>query len=152
MNAEESLKARIRQNEGFFAKITKDTQGFDTIGIGHKITSDAERVKYANGITRAEADDLFEADFAEAKRQISAAGGEIYRRLSLIRQGVLLEMVFQMGKTTVMKFRRMWKALEFGSFDRAADEMIDSLWYHQTPARCMRLAKVMKKDSEDAAN
>ena len=48
---------------------------------------------------------------------------------------ILIEMVFQLGKTGVSKFRNMWKALAEKNYIGASYEMLDSRWAKQTPNR-----------------
>ena len=56
---------------------------------------------------------------------------------------VVVEMVFQLGKTGVSKFRKMWKALSNGDKQEAASQMKDSRWHSQTPVRCEALAEIV---------
>ena len=48
---------------------------------------------------------------------------------------ILIEMVFQLGKTGVSKFRNMWKALAEKNYIGASYEMLDSRWAKQTKAK-----------------
>ena len=48
------------------------------------------------------------------------------------RQGVLIEMVFQLGMSSVLKFKRMWAAIDAADYVAAAAAMRDSLWNKQT--------------------
>ena len=66
------------------------------------------------------------------------------------RQGVLIEMVFQLGMSSVLKFKRMWAAIDAADYVAAAAAMRDSLWNKQTPARCDLLAKIMETGKETA--
>ena len=58
---------------------------------------------------------------------------------------IIIEMVFQLGKTGVSKFRNMWKALEQDppQYSVAASEMLDSRWAKQTPNRAKEMSKIM---------
>ena len=72
------------------------------------------------------------------------------------RREVLVEMVFQLGRAGVGNFRRFREALEAHDYEWAAGEMLwrkwrrglpsvrRSLWRIQTPARCERLAAIMR--------
>jgi GH24 family phage-related lysozyme (muramidase) len=57
----EAGKVFIHSFEGLALKSYKDVAGVWTIGWGHVMTA-AERIKFAHGITRAQADALFDAD------------------------------------------------------------------------------------------
>ena len=60
------------------------------------------------------------------------------------RRDVLIEMCFQLGAGGVSKFKRFLAALESHQWGKAADEMLDSKWSQQTPARAQELAEVMR--------
>ena len=57
---------------------------------------------------------------------------------------ILIEMVFQLGKTGVSKFKNMWKALAEKNYIGASYEMLDSRWAKQTPNRAKAMAELMK--------
>ena len=59
-------------------------------------------------------------------------------------QGVLIEMLFQMGYPRVSKFKKTLKALDEGDFKTAANEMLDSRWHKQTPARAIELSTIIR--------
>ena len=62
-----------------------------------------------------------------------------------IAQEIIVEMVFQLGKNGVSKFRNMWKALAEKNYIGASYEMLDSRWAKQTPNRAKAMAKTMKE-------
>ena len=61
-----------------------------------------------------------------------------------IAQEIIVEMVFQLGKTGVSKFKNMWKALAEKNYIGASYEMLDSRWAKQTPNRAKAMADLMK--------
>ena len=56
---------------------------------------------------------------------------------------IIIEMVFQLGKTGVSKFRNMWKALSALDYFTAAEQRLDSRWAKQTPNRANGMADIM---------
>ena len=58
---------------------------------------------------------------------------------------LLIEMVFQLGKNGVSKFKNMWKALAEKNYIGASYEMLDSRWAKQTPNRAKAMAKTIKE-------
>ena len=56
---------------------------------------------------------------------------------------IIIEMVFQLGKTGVSKFRNMWKHLSALEYSDAASEMLDSRWAKQTPNRAQNMSSQM---------
>ena len=68
----------------------------------------------------------------------------VFLTLSKERQDALIEMGFQMGVEGVLKFERMWAAIEDGDFETAYSEALDSLWSRQTPTRARRVAAKLR--------
>jgi len=142
-----TLQERIKEHEGLSLTIYPDVLGYSTIGYGHKCSS-AEIQKYKDGITNEEAEAIFQDDFAKKSAQAKAIAGESWKNLNDARQGVITEMVFQLGLGGVLKFKRMWAAIEAQDYAQAAAEMRDSLWRKQTFARCMEMAEIMERGAE----
>ena len=107
-----------------------------------------ERERYKPGvkISADEIEDLFLIDLNRACAGAEELIGQLYRgdkRLPQEIEHVIVEMVFQLGKTGVSKFRKMWKALSDGDRKQASLEMKDSRWHSQTPVRCEALAEIV---------
>ena len=137
----EDLKSRIKKHEGFLSKVYLDSLGKQTIGYGHLLTEEddfVEGVIYDKDILES----LFEKDFNKAVQ-----GAEQLLdgyNIALVAKEVIIEMVFQLGKTGVSKFKKMFDALKNNDYSRAAEEMLNSAWYRQTPSRCEELSNLMK--------
>lgn len=121
----------IKQHEGFDGKPYRDTEGFLTIGYGTKLP-----------ISRAEAELLLNNRLEILKAEL-AQKEPMLLNLPPEKQDVLFEMAYQMGVNGVLKFKRMWKALENFDYIQAAVEMLDSKWAKQTPNRAEELTKKM---------
>lgn len=113
-------------------------KGNPTIGFGRLLCA-------PGGISHAEAVFLFDTDWQKA--EASAGTLPCYSRLNAVRQGVLAEMVFQLGISGVRKFAKMLDALNRQDYESAANEMMDSQWAKQTPERAQRLADLMRLSS-----
>ena len=144
----DELKARIRDHEGCRDEVYLDSLGKATIAIGHLVQPhEKERYKPGVKITPDEIEDLFLIDLNRACAGAEQLIGELYKgstRLPQAVEHVIVEMVFQLGKTGVSKFRKMWKALSDGNKKEAAAQMIDSRWHDQTPIRCKELASLVE--------
>ena len=144
----DELKARIRDHEGCRDEVYLDSLGKATIAIGHLVQPhEKERYKPGVKITPDEIEDLFLIDLNRACAGAEQLIGELYKgdkRLPQVIEHVIVEMVFQLGKTGVSKFRKMWKALSEGNKKEAAAQMIDSRWHSQTPIRCKELASLVE--------
>lgn len=134
MNRDAMLSLLI-QDEGLRLKPYKDTVGKWTIGIGRNLDD--------VGITEAEAKYLCLNDITRVERDLDSKLPWWRGALNEKRQLVLASMCFQLGIGGVMKFPKFLAALQRGDYADAANEMRESLWAKQTPARCERLARMM---------
>jgi lysozyme len=67
-----------------------------------------------------------------------------WNSLDEARSGVLLNMTFNMGITGLLKFQKMLSALQSGDYQKAGEEMKDSLWYKQVGVRGLELVNQMQ--------
>ena len=140
----EALSDSVKLSEGFRNKIYQDTEGFDTIGWGHKVVSGDS---FQPGVEYTEEDlqTVFDKDLSRAIAQMKSllAQNNIVD-LPETAEHVITEMCFQLGQTGVSKFKNMWKCLQESNFLGASSEMLDSRWNKQTPNRCKKLSDLMK--------
>ena len=62
-------------------------------------------------------------------------------------QEALTNMAYQLGVPSLMKFRRMWKAIRVRNWQRALEEALDSKWAkHDTPERAREVAALFLPD------
>ena len=137
----DKVKERIKTHEGFVNYVYKDTLGKRTVGYGHLCTDD-ENWEDGKCYDNSYLNDVFEIDFMEATKQAEELIGNLV--LENKANEIILEMVFQLGKTGVSKFKKMWEALSGQEYNKAADEMLDSKWAKQTKNRAESLAKIMR--------
>jgi len=147
-----SLEERVKLHEGFVSKIYLDSLSKKTIGWGHLITPD-DHFKEGVEYSKEELEDVFQKDL---KRAIDDADDLINncpsgRKAEIADKAreVIIEMVYQLGKTGVSKFKNMWSALQESppNYFEAHVQMLDSRWYKQTPNRCGELSETMKSCS-----
>ena len=134
----EALKQRIKEHEGYKLTVYKCSEGFDTGGYGHKIIEGEEIPTSEEGWSN-----LFEQDFQTACDGADNILGDC--DIDIVAREVIIEMVYQMGEGGVSKFKGMLSALKEERYTDASDEMIDSLWYRQTPNRASELALIMRE-------
>lgn len=135
----ERLTTQLRRDEGEVLHAYQDHLGYWTIGIGRLI----DRRK-GGGITRDEAAYLLANDItrieADVRRRLPW-----FARLDEARQGVLLNMAFQMGVDGLLGFRNTLAMIERGDYASAATGMLNSLWAReQTPERAGRMSEQMR--------
>jgi len=127
-----SLKEKLKKSEGFSGTVYKDTLGIDTVGYGTKMP-----LSEAEGLL------LLEHRLLQKQMELTNAK-PIVEELSEERHDVLDEMAYQLGVGGLLRFKKMWSAIEEGDFFIASLEMLSSKWARQTPQRAKRLSKIMK--------
>ena len=123
----ELIQDRIKRHEGLLLFPYLDTTGNITVGWGHNLS--------ASGITEHEAETLFADDFDRAVRQYEQLPGWVKSKCNEVRREVLISMIFQLGFTGVLLFKKMLKAIMVGDYSKAAEEIIDSKGCRQCPNR-----------------
>ena len=138
------LLESVKKHEGYRNKVYLDTLGKRTVGVGHLCVEDFwEDDK--------EYEEKFLMTILEHDLQTAIKGAkelmEEHDCADIDEQAeeILIEMVFQLGKTGVSKFRNMWKCLSELNYVGASYEMLDSRWAKQTPNRANAMAKTMKE-------
>ena len=105
-----------------------------TIGVGRNLD--------AHGISRAEAMLMLKNDIErsvkEAHRIVSG-----FQSLDEVRQAVLIDMIFNLGATRFMQFKKFLTAIADTDFSTAAFAMEESRWCGQVGERCFRLSEMM---------
>ncbi len=127
--------SKLKEHEGLRLKPYVDVTGHLTIGYGRNLT--------ARGITIKEAEYLFLNDVRNAQSELIARI-PIYKKLTAVRRGILLNMAYNMGVPTLLSFRKMLAALESHDYVEAAKQMLDSRWAIQVGYRARELAEMME--------
>ena len=137
----DKLKDRIKIHEGFRNYVYKDSLGKRTVGYGHLCLED-ENWQDDKEYDMKLLDDCFESDFSDALDGAEDLIG--FMPLLPKAKEVIVEMVFQLGKGGVSKFKKMWEALAQEDYAEAANQMLDSRWHKQTKSRAESLATIMR--------
>ena len=156
----EKLKMQLVIHEGKQAKVYKDTEGILTVGVGFNLRRrdakqkiealnvDFEKLKSGReSLTDHQIDQLLEDDIDAAIRDCKSLIPNL-ANLSDVRQRVLIDMTFNLGKTRLSKFRKMIAAVKAEDFNEAAEEMKDSKWYTQVRRRGKHLTSMMKANKD----
>ena len=141
MNMERLLQS-VKDHEGYRNKVYLDALNKRTVGVGHLCVEEFwEDDK--------EYEEKFLMDILEADLQNAIKGAEELIQehqctdIDDLAKELIIEMVFQLGKTGVSKFRNMWKHLSVMEYSLAASEMLDSRWAKQTPNRAQNMSNKM---------
>jgi lysozyme len=137
------LLESVKKHEGYRNKVYLDTLGKRTVGVGHLCVEDwwDDNVEYEEKFLM----DILQKDLQESIRGARELMEEYgCKDIDEKAEELLIEMVFQLGKTGVSKFRNMWKCLSELNYVGASFEMLDSKWAKQTPNRAKAMAEQMK--------
>lgn len=127
----------IKQHEGFRSKVYLCSEGKATIAYGRNVspTGPGLSVEEANFLLANDIDKCV----GDLRRQTP-----YFANLDEVRQGVLINMRFQLGLKGLFGFRKFLAALAVGDWIEAANEMLDSRWARQTPERALQLAEMIR--------
>tara|TARA_R100000234_G_C4863548_1_gene120258 strand:+ start:54 stop:491 length:438 start_codon:yes stop_codon:yes gene_type:complete len=139
----ERLMESVKQHEGYRNKVYLDTLGKRTVGVGHLCVEDfwEDDKEYEEKFLMTILEHDLQTAIKSAKQLIEEFGCDDIDEQA---EEILIEMVFQLGKTGVSKFKNMWKALSEKNYIGASYEMLDSRWAKQTPNRAKAMANLMK--------
>ena len=132
----------ITDNEGEVLKPYRDSKGYWTIGIGHRIFGEVP-AKWKEGIKTQEMFNLFFQDYKTAVMAAENVFPDLYSYPE-DAQMVLVDMCFQMGNK-VKRFLKMREAIDVGDWNLAAWEIIDSQYLLETPVRARNNALILKR-------
>lgn len=135
MNYLDTCRAQLPVDEGRRAKSYKDTQGILTGGIGRNL----QDVAFTDG----EIALMFANDLERADKQARSLF-PTFDAMTEDRKSVLVNMAFNLGPR-LGGFIRFRDAVAASDWERAASEMLGSLWAKQVGQRAIRLAEMMRK-------
>ena len=131
MNMERLLQS-VKDHEGYRNKVYLDTLNKRTVGVGHLCVEDfwEDDKEYEENFLMT----ILEKDLETAiKGSKELMEEHECSDIDDLAKEIIVEMIFQLGKTGVSKFRNMWKALSELNYIGASFEMLDSKWAKQTP-------------------
>ena len=135
------LMKSVKAHEGYRNKVYLDSLGKRTVGVGHLCVEDfwEDDKEYEEKFLLT----ILEHDLKSAIKSAEELCSDCPDLRDQARE-IIVEMVFQLGKTGVSKFRNMWKALKVPDYPTAAKEMLDSRWAKQTPNRAKEMSDHMR--------
>ncbi len=136
------LREELAEDEGCKFEIYLDHLGLPTLGIGALIKEyDPE---YGQPVGTPVSEDRvrqrFNLDIAVTIEDCQVLYDD-FNDLPEEAQLVIANMMFNMGRPRLSKFKGMKAGVDDRDWDRAADEMVDSRWHDQVPNRAKRLVK-----------
>jgi lysozyme len=146
------LRQELAEDEGCKYEIYLDHLGLPTFGIGHLVTKeDREYGKEVGTVIEQErVHQVFNLDMAVTINDCMTLYSD-FANLPDECQKIVANMMFNMGRPRLSKFKGMKAGVDSRDWNEAADQMVDSRWYTQVPNRARRLVSRMRALSDGEA-
>jgi lysozyme len=130
-----NLEKMVARHEGFRSKTYRCTSGKLIIGYGFNLDA---------GMPEDEAAMLMRHRLNKLKEQISDRLPWT-KKITAPRRAALANMAYQMGLAGLLGFKRALAAMEGGSWDEAATEMLNSKWARSdSPRRAVEISEIIR--------
>ena len=141
----EKLREEIKYDEGSVNEIYLDHLGLATFGIGHLVTEWDEEYGWEVGtpVSEDRCNEVFDSDIQIVLSDCQHLYPD-FNDLPEEVQRIIANMMFNMGRPRLSKFKGMKAGVDARDWNKAADEMVDSRWYRQVTNRAERLVKRMR--------
>ena len=141
----EQLRKELEVDEGVKYEIYNDHLGYPTFGIGHLVrdTDPEHGQEIGTPVSEDRVIEAFNKDVESVLNDCTILYGD-FSKLPEEAQLIIANMMFNLGRPRLSKFKGMKAGVDAGDWKKAADEMVDSAWYSQVPNRAGRLVSRMK--------
>lgn len=134
MSFESDLIKQIKEHEGLVLKPYKCPAGKLTIGYGHNLED--------NGLSQSVCEYILIDDIEEAKRNLYAIfTKDFFDTLKDNQKIALIDMMFNLGLSKFLTFKKFIKAVKERNWDKSSVEMIHSKAYIQAKRRYQLLSE-----------
>ena len=136
------LREDLEIDEGVKHEIYLDHLGYPTFGIGHLVldTDPEHGQPVGTTVSNDRVIEAFESDLVGVMSDCERLYPD-FEDLPEEAQQVIANMMFNMGRPRLSKFKGMKRGVDARDWNIAADEMIDSRWYRQVTNRADRLVQ-----------
>ena len=136
-----NIYEQLKIDEGVVYEIYKDHLGYPTFGVGHLILKTDKEFEQDEGtpITEERVRECFEHDLDTAVSECEALFKDNWNEYPGELKEILVNMMFNLGRTRLGKFKKFIGAINEGDWDKASIEMMDSRWANQVGPRANRL-------------
>ena len=143
MNVEQ-LRDTLKVDEGCVNSIYLDHLNLPTLGIGHLINEWDEEYGKPVGtpVSEKRVNELFDKDIQITIDECEQLFGN-FQDLPEEVQQILANMMFNLGRPRLSKFRKLCKAVAERNWKECAIQMEDSKWHKQVTKRADRLISRM---------
>ena len=142
----DKLREEIAYDEGSVTEIYLDHLGLPTFGIGHLVLdSDPEHGQpVGTPVSEDRCNSAFDEDVKTVLNDCTILYDD-FDNLPEEAQRIIANMMFNMGRPRLSKFKNFIAAVAISNWKEAANQMVDSRWYNQVPNRAERLVTRMKQ-------
>ena len=139
------LQEELEIDEGCKYEIYLDHLGYPTFGVGHLVLESDPEYGWEVGasIDTHRVNEAFEDDVQGVISDCEKLYVQ-FEHLPEEAQLIIANMMFNMGRPRLSKFKGMKRGVDSRDWNAAADEMVDSAWYRQVPNRAKRLVERMR--------
>ena len=139
------LSEQLQADEGVVSEIYLDHLGLPTFGVGHLVLKSDEEYGQEVGtpVDRERIKECFRSDLANVVSDCIRLYPD-FDDLPDEAQEIIANMMFNMGRPRLSKFKGMKRGVDARDWNAAADEMVDSKWYTQVTNRAERLVERMR--------
>ena len=147
----DKLREELAEDEGCKFEIYLDHLGLPTFGIGHLVVEgDPEHGQpVGTPVDNERVRQVFALDIASTLDECHVLYPD-FDDLPEEAQLIIANMMFNMGRPRLSKFKGMKAGIDARDWNRAADEMVDSRWYDQVTNRAKRLVARMRALQDQA--
>ena len=141
----QALREELTEDEGCVYEVYNDHLGYPTFGIGHLILDSDPEYGSDTGtaVSESRVIEAFESDVVGVLSDCETLYDD-FEDLPEEAQRIIANMMFNMGRTRLSKFKGMKRGVDARDWNAAADEMVDSNWYRQVTNRADRLVNRMR--------
>ena len=141
----EQLREELKIDEGVKYEIYLDHLGLPTFGIGHLVLESDE--EYGKPVGTSITEDRVNECFARDVDVVLNECKTLFPSFEILPEEVQLiiaNMMFNMGRPRLSKFKKFIAAVAISNWQEAANQMVDSRWYKQVTNRADRLVNRMR--------
>ena len=140
-NNRDNIYEQLKIDEGVVYEVYKDHLGYPTFGVGHLILETDDEYGKTEGwkVSEERVKECFEQDLDISIAECEAWFKDNWKEYSEELQEVLVNMMFNLGRTRLSKFKKFIGAINKGDWEKASIEMMDSRWAVQVGPRANRL-------------
>ena len=126
----EQLRKELEVDEGVKYEIYNDHLGYPTFGIGHLVrdTDPEHGQEIGTPVSEDRVIEAFNKDVESVLNDCTILYGD-FSKLPEEAQLIIANMMFNLGRPRLSKFKGMKAGVDAQDWNKAADEMIDSAWY-----------------------